>query len=54
MRQLAILGAIIDYRCITEEGVHICLGAIAKGENRIQWLSKSEVGLVMERGKYLL
>lgn len=46
------LGAIIDHGCIIEEGVHICLGAIVKGENRIQRLSKIEAGEVVERGHY--
>lgn len=46
------LGAIIDHGCIIEEGVHICLGAIVKGENRIQRLSKIEAGEVVERCQY--
>ena len=44
------LGAIVDHGCILEEGVHICLGAIVKGENRIERLSKIEAGKVVERG----
>lgn len=36
------LEAIIDYDCVTEEGVHICLGAIVKGENRILRCEKVE------------
>ena len=44
------LGAILDHGCIIEEGVHICLGAIVKGENRIERLSKIEAGEVVERG----
>jgi UDP-3-O-[3-hydroxymyristoyl] glucosamine N-acyltransferase len=44
------LGAIVDHGCILEEGVHICLGAIVKGENRIERLSKIEAGEVLERG----
>ena len=44
------LGAILDHGCILEEGVHICLGAIVKGENRIVRLSKIEAGEVVERG----
>ena len=44
------LGAILDHGCILEEGVHICLGAIVKGENRIERLSKIEAGEVVERG----
>lgn len=48
------LGAIVDHGCILEEGVHICLGAIVKGENRIEQLSKIEAGEVVERGQYPL
>ena len=48
------LGAIVDHGCIIEEGVHICLGAIVKGENRIERLSKIEAGEVVERGRYPL
>lgn len=44
------LGAIVDHGCILEEGVHICLGAIVKGENQIQKCSKIEAGEVVERG----
>ena len=45
------LGAILDHGCIIEEGVHICLGAIVKGENRIERLSKIEAGEVVERSQ---
>lgn len=48
------LGAIVDHGCILEEGVHICLGAIVKGENRIEKYSKIEAGEVVERGQYPL
>lgn len=48
------LGAILDHGCIIEDGVHICLGAIVKGENRIERLSKIEAGEVVERGQYPL
>lgn len=44
------LGAIVDHGCILEGGVHICLGAIVKGENRIEKCSKIEAGEVVERG----
>ena len=44
------LGSIVDHGCILEEGVHICLGAIVKGENRIERLSKIKAGEVVERG----
>ena len=43
------LGAIVDHGCVLEEGVHICLGAIVKGENRIEKCSKIEAGEVVER-----
>jgi UDP-3-O-[3-hydroxymyristoyl] glucosamine N-acyltransferase len=42
------LGAIIDHGCVIEEGCHICLGAIVKGENRIQTLTKIEAGEVIQ------
>ena len=48
------LGVIVDHGCIIEEGVPICLGAIVKGENRIERLSKIEAGEVVERGEYPL
>ena len=48
------LGAIVDHGCILEEGTHICLGAIVKGENRIEKCSKIEAGEVVERGQYPL
>ena len=44
------LGAIVDHGCVLEEGIHVCLGAIVKGENRIERLSKIEAGEVVERG----
>ena len=44
------LGAIVDHGCILEEGMHVCLGAIVKGENRIEKCSKIEAGEVVERG----
>lgn len=46
------LSAIIDHGCIIEEGCHICLGAIVKGENRIERLTKIEAGEVIEARKY--
>ena len=48
------LGAIVDHGCILEEGVHICLGAIVKGENRIEKCSKIEASEIVERGQYPL
>ena len=42
------LGCIVDHGCVIEEGVHICLGAIVKGENRVGRLSKIEAGVVVQ------
>ncbi|MDD3138970.1 MAG: hypothetical protein PHX08_08365 [Lachnospiraceae bacterium] len=42
------LGGIVDHGCIIEEGCHICLGAIVKGENRVERLTKIEAGEVIE------
>ena len=44
------LRAIVDHGCIIEAGVHICIGALVKGENRIEKCSKIEAGEVVERG----
>lgn len=44
------LETIVDHECVLEEGVHICTGAILKGENRIEKCSKIEAGEVVERG----
>lgn len=44
------LGTIVDHGCVLEEGVHLAPGAIVKGENRIERLSKIESGEVLERG----
>lgn len=46
------LAAAVDHGCIIEEGVHICLGAIVKGENRVKTLSKIEAGEVIEARKW--
>lgn len=48
------IGALIDHDCVIEEGVHMCLGAIIKGENRIPRCIKIEAGEVVERGQYPL
>lgn len=45
-------GAIVDHGCVLEEGVHICLGAIVKAENRIPGKMKVEAGVVIERNTY--
>ena len=45
-------GAIVDHGCVLEEGVHICVGAIVKAENRIPGKMKVEAGVVIERNTY--
>ena len=47
-------GAIIDHGCVLEEGVHICLGAIVKAENRIPRCMKIEAGEVVQNRTYPL
>ncbi len=44
------LGAIVDHDCIIENGVHICVGAIVKGNNVIGKCTKIEAGEIIERG----
>ena len=41
-------GAVIDHGCVIEDGVHVCLGAIVKGENRISSLEKIEAGEIIQ------
>ena len=41
-------GAIVDHGCVLEEGVHICLGAVVKAENRIPRCMKIEAGEVVQ------
>ena len=41
-------GAIVDHGCVLEEGVHICLGAVVKAENRIPRCMKIEAGEVVK------
>ncbi|OUQ79816.1 hypothetical protein [Flavonifractor sp. An100] len=45
-------GAIVDHGCWLEEGVHVCLGAIVKAENRIPKGMKIEAGIVIENRTY--
>lgn len=45
-------GAIVDHGCVIEDGVHICLGAILKGENRIKMCTKIEAGEVIQARTY--
>ena len=47
-------GAIVDHDCVLEKGVHICLGAIVKAENRIPRCMKIEAGEVVQNCTYPL
>ena len=47
-------GAIVDHCCVLEEGVHVCLGAIVKAENRIPKCMKIEAGEVVQNRAYPL
>lgn len=47
-------GAIVDHGCVLEEGVHVCLGAIVKAENRIPYCMKIEAGEVVQNRTYPL
>lgn len=47
-------GAIIDHGCIVEEGVHVCLSAVIKSDNRIPKGMKVEAGTVIENNTYSL
>ena len=47
-------GAIIDHGCVLEKGVHVCLGAIVKAENRIPQCMKIEAGEVVQNRTYPL
>lgn len=43
------LGATVDHDVIVEDGVHLCLRCIVKGENRISRCEKIEAGEIIER-----
>ena len=45
-------GAIVDHDCILDEGVHVCLGAVVKGENHIPSCMKVEAGTVINNREY--
>ena len=47
-------GAIVDHGCILEEGVHVCLGAIDKAENRIPRCMKIDAGKIVANRTYLI
>lgn len=46
--------AIVDHDCILEPGVHICLGAVVKAENRIGHCMKIEAGEILQNRTYPL
>lgn len=57
--RLIILGSggydrTVAEECVIGEGRHICLRAIVRGENRVKWLTKIEVGEVIESRKWLI
>lgn len=43
------LGATVDHDVVIEDGVHLCLRCIVKGENRISRCEKIEAGEIIER-----
>lgn len=43
------LGATVDHDVIIEDGVHLCVRCIVKGENRISRCEKIEAGEIIER-----
>jgi len=45
-------GAIVDHDCILNDGVHVCLGAIVKGENHIPACMKIEAGQVVNNREF--
>ncbi len=48
------IGAVVDHGCVIEEGVHVCLNAAVKAENRIPALMKIEACEVIQNRKYPL
>lgn len=46
--------AVIDHGCVIGNGVHVCLGAIVKAENKIPDCMKIEAGEVIENRKFPL
>ncbi len=47
-------GAMVDHGCMLEAGVHVCLNAVVKAENRIPRCTKIEAGQIVENRTYLL
>ena len=43
------LGATVDHDVIIEDGVHLCIRCIIKGDNRISRCEKIEAGEIIER-----
>ncbi len=46
--------AVLDHDCILEEGVHLCIGALVKAENRLPAKLKVEAGQVILNRTYPL
>lgn len=46
------MGAIIDHNVLLGNGVHVCPGAVVKGENLIPAFMKIESGTVIKRAQY--
>ena len=47
------IGATVDHDVIIEDGVHLCVRCIVKGENRISRCEKIEAGEIIERATRL-
>ena len=47
-------GAVLDHDCVLEEGVHLCIGALVKAENRLPAKLKVEAGQVILNRTYPL
>lgn len=43
------LGATVDHEVVIENGEHLCVRCIVKGENRISRCEKIEAGEIIER-----
>lgn len=47
------LGATVDHDVVIEDGAHLCVRCIVKGENRISCCEKIEAGEIVERATRL-
>ena len=45
---------VVDHGCVIEKGVHVCLGALIKAENRIPAFMKVDAGQIIENRTYKL